>query len=196
MNELNFFAPFQTGKSRSRTVATKKVMSVLPIITSVVAVVMLIVVPAATFGYGFVVNQKLTNIQNTLSLPENVIILQKLDAAQLQLDAISQAIPVLQGKDQQLTSLEWINENTIQVIKDTIPKQITVNMMALKEHVVQIDGTALDRPALSEMEYALRQSGIADDISVATIFKDANGTFNFSMSFTLNTTKAKDVKPQ
>ena len=87
--------------------------------------------------------------------------------------------------------MEWISEKVLQVLNDTVPKQIQFNVVAMANRDVQISGISVDRPAIAEMEYALRQSGIAEDIMVSSILRDENGAYQYSINF-----KAKDVMPQ
>lgn len=184
MNDMNFFAPFQSTKQKGRKGSVMKGLLVL-------MGALLVAAPVAGFAYEFTLNRSIADIQAQINGPENAATLKALDEKQARLAQISQALPDLTQKDQQLSSAEWLTEDTLRVINDTIPKQVYINMMTLNNREIQLSGTSTDKPAISELEYALRQSGISDNLLVSNIIKDEIGTYKFTINFT-----AKDVKPQ
>lgn len=196
MNDMNFFAPFQTGKKKRHKGANAKLLSAIPMMISIVAVIFIVAAPIACFSYELILNKEIAAIQEKISAPENAVTLQRIEEKKARLEAINQSVPELLNKDKVLASAEWITEDTMQVIKDTIPKQITMDVMALSGTEVKIDGTAVDKPAIAEMEYSLRKSGLSDNFLVSTIIKDESGLFKYSITFTPINSNAKDVKPQ
>lgn len=184
MNDMNFFAPLQISKEHGHK---GKIMPVI-----LIAVLILIVAaPILGFGYEFILNSRIASVQKTLNAPENKATLDNLDALQVRVNTIKQSLPDIQKKDALLGSAEWLTEKTLQVLVDTVPKQVTMNIMTMADGTVQLDGTAVDKPAIAEMEYNLRKSGIADAIMVSYITKNEGGAFSYAINFTV-----KDVNLQ
>lgn len=184
MNDMNFFAPLQVAHNKRKSGSVTTFLLVFLII-------LLVIAPVGGFAYEWFLNSQIITAQATLNAPENQSTLAKLDALQSQLDTITQSIPELQKKDSLLMKTEWVTEQTLQVIVDTIPKQISANIVSLNERSVQIDGVSADKPAIAEMEYNLRKSDVADSIIVSHITKAEDGSYSYAINFTV-----KDVKTQ
>lgn len=184
MHDMNFFAPLQVSRGTRQRGPDIRILLGL-----VVAVI--VIAPIAGFGYEWMLKNSISSLQAELSQPDNAAALTRLDALQAQKQSFDASLPVLQKEDSALTSMEWISEKVLQVLNDTVPKQIQFNVVAMANRDVQISGISVDRPAIAEMEYALRQSGIAENIMVSSILRDENGSYQYSINF-----KAKDVMPQ
>lgn len=184
MNDMNFFAPFIAGKRKSRKGLALEIFLGL-------LVVILVGSPLVGFGYEFYLNSKIDNIQKILDVPANKAIITKLDAMQVRLDLINKSIPELNKKDQALKSTELITENSLQTIINALPKQVLFNSMNLNGEETSITGSASDKPAIAEMEYNLRQTGLVDELLVSNITKNDGGWFDFSVNFKLKDVKAK-----
>lgn len=184
MHDMNFFAPLQAAQGGHRRGPNVRILLIA-------AAAIALAAPAMLFAYGYVLGSGIESLQQQLAQPENAAALAKLDALQLQKNSLDEAIPVLLQEDTALGSMEWINEKVMQILNDTVPKQIQFNVMAMANRDVQISGVSVDRPAIAEMEYALRSSDIAESVMVTSILRDENGTYQYSINF-----KAKEVMPQ
>ncbi len=184
MNDMNFFAPLQTRKDKH---SHSKIAPILLI----GLLILIIAAPLAAFGYEMILTAQIASIQHTIDLPENRAVLEKLDALQARLDAITKSLPDLGRKDKLLGTTEWVTENTMQVIIDTVPKQVSANIMTMADGSVQIDGISVDKPAIAEMEYNLRKSGLAESVFVSHITAMDGGSYAYSINFIV-----KDVTPQ
>lgn len=181
---MNFFAPFLAGRKKSRKGLVSEIFLII-------LVIILVVSPIAGFGYELYMNSENSKIQAVLDMPANKAIIEKLDAMQARLALINQSIPELKKKDQALKSTELITENSIQVIINALPKQVQFTTMNIIGSDTSIMGTAIDKPAIAEMEYNLRQTGLVEELLISDIAKNDAGLFDFSINFKLKDVKAK-----
>lgn len=184
MNDMNFFAPFLATMKKSHKGMVPKIFLLLLVVVMVVA-------PIAGFGYELYIKSEISKIQAVLDVPANKAIIDKLDAMQTRLNVINQSIPELKKKDQALKSTEVITENSIQVIINALPKQVVFTSLNMKSSDISVMGTATDKPAIAEMEYNLRQTGLTENLLISDITKNDGGLFDFSINFKLKDVKAK-----
>lgn len=184
MKDMNFFSEFHPSRG-------KRTSQNIGIVILTLLAVLLILVPVACYAQEMMLKVKAEKMQTVLSAPENKAALEQLQLLKDKLAAINKAEPELSSCDQILAASEWITEDSLRLIIDAIPKQISANIMAMADGSVQINGVSVDKPAIAELEYNLRTSGVSDSIHIFDITLNESGRYAFNMNF-----MAKDVNTQ
>lgn len=184
MKDMNFFAPFQVGSTSKRIKVSYKAM-----IAGVV--VILVATPTILFAYQFLLNTQIAKEEQLLNAPENIKTVSRIETKKQQLGVAQQSISELGKKDLLLASSEVTTEKSMQVILDTLPKQIKLDTLMMMGSDISMQGTAVDRPAIAELAYNIRSSGLVEGLTIPTITKNVGGGFDFSANFKLKAVVAQ-----
>lgn len=153
--------------------------------------VFLVAAPALLFGYNMVLEKQIQASESLLIAPESIETVSRIETKGIQLEAANKAAGELAVKDSLLTASEVISEKSLQVVVDTLPKQVRLDSLMIMGSDIGMQGTAVDRPAIAELAYNIRQSGLSEGIVLPTITQNVAGGFDFSLNFKLKAVSAQ-----
>ncbi len=176
MRDINFFEPY-VMKNRGKENKQK-------IFYGITALSIAAVVSFPVFNLFYVQNMKrdIQHMQTTLEAPEAKEKLQRVEDKQAKLEEIKKVLPIIQNNEKELQKIEILDEQFIQTIMDSIPKDLQFDSLNISDSNVNIAGKARDKSAVAELQYNLRATNKFSDIHVANIsFKE--NEYDFSLQF-------------
>lgn len=188
MHDMNFFEPFQSkGKKFKKNSLLKVVIAAI--------LISLILIPAGLYITLIQYKSELDEKKSVLQIPENMKLLNEVKIKQDKVDSFQVAFTQLKLKYAWIQSEKWFDEELMQVIVDTLPKQIQltdlvfattrpVDSSAPGIHSFKIFGVSADKPAIAELEYNLRQTDRFVALFVSIIEMDG-GLMRFDLEFTV-----------
>lgn len=184
MRDMNFFSPFlETKKTKTSRVNYK--------VLAVVVAIILVMTPISLFGYQMLLSQQIASEEKLLNAPENIETVSRIETKKEQLSVAQTSVVELQKKDTLLASSEVTSERSLQVIVDTLPKQVKLDSLLIMGADIGMQGTAVDRPAVAELAYNIRSSGLSEGLVLPTITQNVSGGFDFSLNFKLKAVSAQ-----
>lgn len=188
MYDMNFFAPFQGGRKPKHKGSWIKVVIILLFI-------ILIAAPSTYYILISKLNNDIEDIQGVLRLPKNEALIKELEAKTNLVATAEAAYNALLEKEKMINTEDWFSEELLRIVVDSMPKQVRLTGMSLTQtepseeggsirNGFNITGVAADKPAVAEMEYNLRNTGLFLDIFVFTIV-DEEGTLQFDLQFSV-----------
>lgn len=188
MYDMNFFTPFQNGRKPKQKGGWIKVITFL-------LVVLLIAAPMTMFIMLSKVNNDISNIQGVLRLPKNKALINELETKIESVNNTELTFNTLQKQAKYVNTENWLNEELLRIVIDTMPKQVRFTSLELTQFDPKIEGAAVmngfsitgvagDKPAIAEIEYNLRNTGLFDNIFVFTIV-DSEGNLQFDLQFSV-----------
>lgn len=186
MRDMNFFIPLKASQSGLEKGFILKTIIVIILLS-------MITIPIGLFAYTLKMNASMEVIKEVLSRPDNVSSLETLKTKNQMIYDLNIALENLKDKNQLIKSKEWFTEELLQIVIDTLPKQIRISSFSLSDnpslkdaaitsHGFAIMGVAQDKPAIAELEYNLRQTNRFKDIIVSEI-KKVEGLVSFDIKF-------------
>lgn len=176
MKDFNFFGPYLMKKSR-----LSKKQLVLYISVSIIAIV-LVAIP--------VVNQLIIkNIENETILIGAAVYSeeaqqerQKINQKQKQIQDLQNYYKVLESIDNEITSIDIINDLFIQTITDRVPEEVFFQDIRISQSVIQITGIAKNNISIAKFEQNLRKLPYFENVFIPNISTNTGG-YTFTISF-------------
>jgi type IV pilus assembly protein PilN len=191
MRDMNFFAPFKTQKGRPKQGRVMRVLIIL-------VFACLIIIPAVMYFMLSKLNRDIDAIKGVLMNPKNQEIMTTLENKSAAVAQLQSDLDILNVSSAVVKSEQWLTDELLRIVIDTLPKQMYLTELNLTvststDPIVEgtvpvmlngftLRGEAVDKPAIAEFEYNLRQTGEFRDIFVQTI-SEAEGVLTFSAQF-------------
>lgn len=177
MRDMNFFTPIQAGKSKVKKGTFLRALTSFILFSS-------LAIPIVLYFYTQNINEDINEIKAVLNIPSNVAIVSELEEKGKEVVFLTTELKGLRDKDAMLQSKKWFTEELLQVVGDTLPRQVTLTefILSMDHHGFVMQGLAIDQDAIAELEYNVRQTNRFKDIFISTIMTD-DGLFSFDIEF-------------
>lgn len=124
------------------------------------------------------VDEKLLQIKTS----EDYIRVLEKDLLKNQLEKVVESLDSA-GKEIEFSSL--IDENLLAVIVDTMPSDVSLNSISITGSVMTLSGSSLNKPAIAEYQYRLKEIDFINSVFLAGINSGEGQSFAFTFSIDL-----------
>ncbi|MGV8983345.1 PilN domain-containing protein [Clostridium sp.] len=181
MKDFNFFSPYKGGRKDFK----KEYFYA--------AVLSLGLVLFITFTYAFnyfrisKLNSEIVDIQQNLSLKENVAKLKEIENEEKKLAIMNQYYGIVVNIGDGINNSDFVGSALINKINSCVPEGVFYKVMALDASTMQLQAEGKDRETIAVFERTLRNLDEVKDIHITTIntSSEENKTLTFSVNCTL-----------
>ncbi|MCB2298710.1 PilN domain-containing protein [Clostridium tagluense] len=181
MKDFNFFAPY-TGHKRDY----KKEYFYAAILS--IGLVLFI-----TFTYAFNyfkisnLNSEIVDIQQKLSLKENIVKLKEIENEEKKLAIMNKYYGIVVKTSDGINNSDFVGSKLINKINSCVPEGVYYKVMALDAIGVQLQAEGKDRETIAVFERTLRNLDVVKDVHIDSINSSSkeNKNLTFSIKCTL-----------
>lgn len=184
MKDFNFFSPYIKVNRSSRVKKTYIL---------VIASIMIIVFSGSMFWTSYSINSVKTDIAQMnkyLSSSQIANNLKSLSEKKRRISIMNQYYNTVLEVSYSVDAIDKIGTEMLTKISNTIPRNISFNMISVDTTNIQIQGISESRVAIAELQYNLKSLDLFSEVHVIDISKESDEVENYV--FTLKCT-LKDV---
>ncbi|MDB2136785.1 PilN domain-containing protein [Clostridium butyricum] len=181
MKDLNFFAPYQ-GKKKEKTNTNMYIYGAAGLVGF--AILSTLIFNSAKL---FLLNREISNFTEKLGDSEIQTELKEANSINNQIEVLTQYDTALSDVAKSIKNRNNVSDELLNKINSTIPSEITFKNLVVANNTLSIQGTALNRTSIAELEHNLKQLTIMDDTYVNSI-KNAGaveGEYSFDIKCVL-----------
>lgn len=181
MKDFNFFDPYKGGKKDFG----KKYFYVVGLSISLVFFI------AFTYAFNYFkiskLNSEIADIQQNLSLKENVVKLREIENEEKKLVVMNQYYGIVVNISDGINASSALDSKLISKINSCVPQGVFYKIMALNSTDMQLQAEGKDRETIASFERALRNLDVVKDVHIASIndLSKENKILTFSLNCNL-----------
>jgi Tfp pilus assembly protein PilN len=184
MKDFNFFAPY-TGSRKDF-----KKEYIYAVVLSIALVLFIIFTYAFNYFNISKLNSEIENLQQNLTLKENVVKLKEIEDEEKKLALMNQYYGIVVNISHGINNKDFVGSKVINKINSCVPEGVYFKVMTVDDSGVQLEAEGKDREAIAVFERTLRNIDIVKEVHIASI--NSSSIENKNLTFSVNCT-LKDV---
>ncbi|WP_053957099.1 PilN domain-containing protein [Inediibacterium massiliense] len=181
--DFNFFSPYINTK---KTYQKKKTYGVF------IGIFIISILFMSIYWYHHTIEElkkQAHTMENIIQSKKTHAQLQKIQEKQEKINIMEKYYKTLIQLDDQIDDLSFIHKNFFITLSNTIPEEISLNVMNLSLEELQIQGISKNRTAIAELEHNLKNLDTFENVHIPNITADEENGYTFTILC-----KLKDVK--